>query len=263
MSFWGFDGKKGANDGKKGQTKKTRPFFVRLSVASPETEDIPKRRNASHGRSKSCGSSLLNSSAEIHIRHAPELANTRRLHATELATTSTIMFPQLDSAIPAKDEPPRWARTKLLMVFPRFCRIAPMEHISFVPESTLLRRQAWHQLCNILCMHRHLLPRSSKPIVDHTCQPHHKHSDGCNLNTFIFGFTATLQKLDQLGRFAPRPQRTEHPALSHRQRRLSCCPPKSHATQKSSDQHLKWAPSSSSTPLSAFGRSTQRISQTT
>ena len=42
--------------------------------------------------------SLLNSSAGMHIRSAPELANTRRLHATEFATTSTITFLELDSA---------------------------------------------------------------------------------------------------------------------------------------------------------------------
>ena len=45
--------------------------------------------------------SLLNSSAGMHIRPAPELAKTRRLHATEFATTSTITFLELDSATAA------------------------------------------------------------------------------------------------------------------------------------------------------------------
>ena len=53
---------------------------------------------------------------------------------------------------------------------------------------TFLRRQAWQQRYNILCLHRRLLPRSSEPIVDHTCQPQHKHSDGCNLNPFVFDY---------------------------------------------------------------------------
>ena len=51
--------------------------------------------------------SLLNSSAKTHILRAPELANTRRLHATKFATTSTIVPLQVDAPTPAKDEPPR------------------------------------------------------------------------------------------------------------------------------------------------------------
>ena len=40
----------------------------------------------------------MNSSAELHILRTCELENTRRLHATEFATTSTITFPELDLA---------------------------------------------------------------------------------------------------------------------------------------------------------------------
>ena len=51
--------------------------------------------------------SLLNYSAEIQILRASEPANTRRLHATEFATTSAITSLQLESAKPTKAEPPR------------------------------------------------------------------------------------------------------------------------------------------------------------
>ena len=97
-----------------------------------------------------------------HILRASEPANTRRLHATDFATTSAINVPA--TAKPANAEPPRLAFTKLVVVLARFCRIATIEHVSFVRFFDGKRGIN----AATSCLHRHLLRRSSEPYVDHT-----------------------------------------------------------------------------------------------
>ena len=103
------------------------------------------------------------------------------------------------------------------MVFARFCRIAPMEHMSFVPETTRWKPffdgKSGIKNCNVTdpanCLRLQLRSRSSEPIVDNACLPQHKHSDGCNLNPSIFGLHNDTSKNGTSSQaFTPRPQRT-------------------------------------------------------
>ena len=73
---------------------------------------FPNRWSTRHGSSKSYAELfLLTSSAEKQIR-------------------------RVESEKPTKAEPVRWTLTKLVIVLLRFCRIAQLEPMSFVPEST-------------------------------------------------------------------------------------------------------------------------------
>ena len=78
----------------------------------------------------------------------------------QLCVASPAMPLQMDAPTHAKDEPPRGARAKLVMVLARFCRIAPIEHISFVPESKRWKRffdgkrginDATSSVCTVIC----------------------------------------------------------------------------------------------------------------
>ena len=146
----------------KKRTKQKIPSLVfRLCVASPATEDIQKNVGAQVTVNQDHAGAF---SAEFvsrithpsYIRTCEHTVTPRNRVRNDFGHH----FLQLESAKNAKNEPPRRAFTKLVVVLPRFCRIAPIEHISFVPESTRWKRSfdgkrginaATSSVCTVIC----------------------------------------------------------------------------------------------------------------